>query len=456
MSTTIDLGKLRFNWVGEWVSSTQYEVNDLVRFGGDVYVYIYGLKTSGNVTTDTVYWALVQEGLSWQGEYAAGTAYKIHEVVHHANNAYVCILSEPAAGNEPPDSTYWQILATGIKFEGSYDDTTAYQVDDIVYYGANTFICVANSAGGNLPSDPAYWATFSHGLDWKGVYNNTTAYKKSDIVSLGGNTFVAKSETVGNDPTDDVYWEIVNSSIRSKGVWGTATAYSTDDVVSYGGQTYIALAPHASSEFATELAAAKWQKFSGGIDWKGNWTTTTFYKVNDLVNNGGVSFIAKADHTSTDFASDQAANWATFVNAGTDVSITLTSHGDILYRGASGPEALNAGNAGQLLISGGVNANPSWVDNNIAYEVITADTTAVSGQNFVADTSAGAFELTFPATPADNDLINISDAARSFKSSNLIIKGNGNNVSGFDNLNVDVDGAAISFLFKTGFGWLMI
>ena len=71
MSTTIDLGKLRFNWVGEWASNTQYETNDLVRYGGDVFVYIYGLKTSGNLTTNATYWALVQEGLSWKGEYAS-------------------------------------------------------------------------------------------------------------------------------------------------------------------------------------------------------------------------------------------------------------------------------------------------------------------------------------------------------------------------------------------------
>ena len=75
MSTTIDLGKLRFNWVGVWVSNTLYEYNDLVRHGGDVFVYIYSVKTSGNLTTNTTYWAKVQEGLSWQGEYDSTNAY---------------------------------------------------------------------------------------------------------------------------------------------------------------------------------------------------------------------------------------------------------------------------------------------------------------------------------------------------------------------------------------------
>ena len=183
MSTTIDLGKLRFNWVGEWASNVQYESNDLVRHGGDVYVYIYALKASGQAVTESAYWALVQEGLSWKGEYVAATAYKRHEVVHHSNNAYVNILSEPSAGNAPPNATYWQLLATGIKFEGEYNNATVYQKDDIVYYGANTYICIVNSPGGNLPTDATYWSTFSHGIQWEGIYNNGTSYQKDDVVT---------------------------------------------------------------------------------------------------------------------------------------------------------------------------------------------------------------------------------------------------------------------------------
>ena len=464
MSTTIDLGKLRFNWVGVWSSSTQYEVNDLVKYGGDVYVYIYALKTSGNVTTDTTYWSLVQEGLSWKGEYSAATAYKIHEVVHHSNNAYVNILSEPSAGNEPPNSTYWNVLATGIKFEGEYNNATAYQKDDIVYYGANTYICLVNSSGGNLPTDTAYWGTFSHGLAWEGIYVAATAYQRDDVVSYGAGVYIAKVDTTGNLPTDTTKWDVLTSGIkytaawspskadyrisdiatfggnayiatadnptagsdpsvntaqwdvlasglqfegvwavgtayqkddvvsygantyialltntgqnpetatsswekmtsglRSRDVWATATAYLTDDIVSYGGQTFKALVGHASGTFATDLAAAKWIKFSAGIDWKGTWVTSTAYKVNDLVNDSGSVYIATTDHTSTTFAGD-AAYWTLFVNAGTDITSVLSTQGDVLYRNATVPASLAAGTSGQVLTTQGSGADPIWAD----------------------------------------------------------------------------------------------
>jgi hypothetical protein len=45
---------------------------------------------------------------------------------------------------------------------------------------------------------------------------------------------------------------------------------------------------------------------------------------------------------------------------GTDLSTTLTTQGDILYRDGSGLQKLGTGTSGQLLQSGGSGANPSW------------------------------------------------------------------------------------------------
>jgi|TARA_B110001454_G_scaffold44312_2_gene43339 hypothetical protein len=459
MSTTIDLGKLRFNWAGEWSVSTEYESNDLVRYGGDVFVYVYALAATGKLTTEVAYWSLVQEGLSWKGEYDSTVAYKPHEVVQHANNAYVCILLEPSAGaTEPPNATYWELLATGVKFEGAYTSPTAavngaissttalvvdtnvgtivagmvvtgtgisgtvtvatvtnqntlvlssaqsiaddvalsfntvYQVDDIVYYGANTYICVQNSTG-NLPTATAYWNVFSHGIQWEGVYNNSSSYQKDDVVTYGANVYISKMDNVGQLPTDTAKWDVLTSGIkytstwdtsksdyriddiatfggnayiatannptqgsdpsvntshwevlaagtRHIGNWATSTAYLKDDLVTYGAQTYKTLVTHTSGTFATDLAASKWVKFSSGTDWKGNWATSTAYKVNDIVNSGGAVYVATADHTSGTFSSD-SAHWDTFANAGTVYATqTLTDGATVNWDHAFGNVAL--------------------------------------------------------------------------------------------------------------------
>jgi hypothetical protein len=62
MTQLIDLGKLRFHFVGDYSSSTNYEANDVVKYDSNNYVYTYGLKTTGNLPTNTTYWALMLEG----------------------------------------------------------------------------------------------------------------------------------------------------------------------------------------------------------------------------------------------------------------------------------------------------------------------------------------------------------------------------------------------------------
>ena len=39
MPTIIDLGKLRFQFKGTYSAGTQYELNDVVKYGANLYVY---------------------------------------------------------------------------------------------------------------------------------------------------------------------------------------------------------------------------------------------------------------------------------------------------------------------------------------------------------------------------------------------------------------------------------
>lgn len=69
---------------------------------------------------------------------------------------------------------------------------------------------------------------------------------------------------------------------------------------------------------------------------------------------------------------------------------------------------------------------------------ITAAATAVAGQNFDCDTSGGAYALTLPASPNVGDWIGINDYARTFKTNNLTLGRNGQNIEGLAE-NCDLD-----------------
>ena len=81
MSQIIDLGKLRFTYTGTYSGSTTYELNDVVSYGGNLYHYKFATSTSNVLPTNTTYWNLILSGLKYVGAWSTNTSYKVGEVV---------------------------------------------------------------------------------------------------------------------------------------------------------------------------------------------------------------------------------------------------------------------------------------------------------------------------------------------------------------------------------------
>ena len=155
----------------------------------------------------------------------------------------------------------------------------------------------------------------------QGVYSGATTYEINDVVSYGAKSYVYINTTnaSGNLPTNETYWSLLSDGQDYKGNWATSTAYKLDDIVVRGGSTYICLIAHTSGTFATDLSASKWQSFTRGLRNRGFWATTTAYLVDDIVTNGISYFVANLDHTSGSggFIAEAAERW-TEVVSGTD------------------------------------------------------------------------------------------------------------------------------------------
>ena len=202
MSQILDLGKLRFVYKGAYSGSTTYELNDVVRYGGNLYVYKYTLETSANLPTNATYWDLMLEGIDFKGAYNNATAYKIGDLVSEGAKGYICIAD--STGNRPPNATYWTTIVDGIQYEGEYSGATTYQAGDVVSYGGSAYICTLRTTG-NAPTDITYWNLFVDGSfpdqTNKGTYlltTNGTATSWTDAATL--TTLATRSDiTVGGD-----------------------------------------------------------------------------------------------------------------------------------------------------------------------------------------------------------------------------------------------------------------
>ena len=383
MSQLIDLGKLRFYFAGLYDNAATYELNDVVKYGGNIYVYTYALASSGHVPTDTDYWALMIEGLKFTGAWNGTTEYRVGDGVAHGGKVYIAI--KTGSNQVPPNTTYWSQFADGIQYEGSWSSTNNYQKNDVVVYGGSVYIAKQDNSN-RLPTETAYWDPFVEGIDATGVwnsatsyvpnqlaaygariylsitnntnkvpsqnptdwvtfidgvramgtYNSATQYHVNDIVVYGSTVYIAKGDTLGNTPSDTNYWEVLTSGTTIRGEWEPATEYLSGDVVNWGGSTYITDTFHSSgTSFADDKDAGKWTKYNSGIRYRGAWATNQFYIEGDVVSDGENARIAIEDHLSGGSLIDDENKW------------------EILAKGATGLLPPQGGRSGFVLTTTG-------------------------------------------------------------------------------------------------------
>ena len=182
---------------------------------------------------------------------------------------------------------------------------------------------------------------------------------------------------------------------------------------------------------------------------QGAYNAGTAYVVDDIVTSGGETFICIL--ASTGNATSNATYWSKLAKKGDDVT-QLTTHGDMLFRGASGVERLAAGTANNVLTTKGAGGDPTWTSSTaINWDYKNANFTAVSGGAYICNTGdVGAFTMTLPASPQDNDYVIFCDGYGKWKTTNLTVDRNGENIAGeAANLVCDSDWATLRLTYKT-------
>ncbi len=330
MAQLIDLGKLRFYWAGDYNSATVYEVNDVVKYGGNVYVYTNTLSVAGNLPTDTDYWALMISGLKFEGEYNNATSYQVGDGVAYGGIVYICVAD--STGNLPPNATYWSQFADGIQYEGSYAGGTAYQLNDVVTYGGKSYIATQLTSG-NVPTNATYWDVLTEGVRGLGVYASGTTYLPGDIVSYGGNVYINTTTSTGVIPTNTANWNLMASGIKYIGAYNSGTAYKINEIVTYGAKLYVAKGA-TTGNLPTD--PTYWDQLVDGISAEGVYNNATAYVPGDVVAYGANLYIAK-DETTGNIPTN-ATYWDLFVDsitsAGAYSAGTTYYIGDVVRYGA--------------------------------------------------------------------------------------------------------------------------
>jgi hypothetical protein len=175
----------------------------------------------------------------------------------------------------------------------------------------------------DLEAATSKWNLFSSGNTWRGEWTTSTLYQLGDLVKYGGNVYncndshTSASTAVSGLESDQAKWDTFVAGLDYRGDWTTSTRYKINDLVRYSGITYVCDTGHtsaASVSLGLEDNQASWTSFNEGIEYKGTWVTATRYKLNDVVKYGGGTWICTIYHTAAAaFLTDSTASrWAQF------------------------------------------------------------------------------------------------------------------------------------------------
>jgi|TARA_R110000744_G_scaffold206784_2_gene325392 hypothetical protein len=357
------LGRIRFIWKGDWALSTVYYKDDIVRNGGNTYVCIAGHTAPALFTTsESTYWNKITDGQDWKGDWGINTYYKVNDIVKYGGYLYVANEAHTSDANITlgleNQQSKWDLFAEGFDYKAAWAPVTRYKINDIAKYNGTVYICTlehtsgADNAAGIEPNNGSILTVDSVGAAdvsrTPGTYNNLSAGggfgkagKVNVVVAVGGGATVTVSDAgtqylVGdtlsiidsqlgggggailtfNVATTLDNWDIFSTGMEWQGDWGIDTRYRRNDIVKFGGTLYVANRGHtsaASEALGLEANQSDWDYLNNGLEYKTDWVGSTRYKINDVVKYGGGIWICTTYHTSqSTFAADENS-WAQFV-----------------------------------------------------------------------------------------------------------------------------------------------
>ena len=338
-----------FSFVGDWESSFDYNLGDVVKYNGSLWVCTVN-HPSTSFASDIDNWIAFSQTTSFVGEWSSSTDYAPGAVVTYNGNAYKCVLAHESSNilvTTPDDSTIlWEIYREGVQWRGELQ-STEYRLNDLVKYGGTVFRCIETHTSGSVIDDTKFIVEF-FGSENEGVWNSSTNYNIGDIVRHEGFMYYAITNNANSKPYTELNsenssedWILLSRNINFVGTWAVDTSYKTGDVTLRGGNLYLALRD-IGPDYATDgstldyLENDIWELLVPGKAWKGTWTQDTVYSVGSIVIYKGSTYSCNIEHTASfvNFPGDNGSGfeyWDILIQAGQPSA--LERKGDLLSFG---------------------------------------------------------------------------------------------------------------------------
>jgi len=358
------LDRIRFRWTGVWQESKQYIKDDIVSYGGKTFVCLNGHTSDPDFYIDYLNqvlpkWTQMTDGYQWVNEWTPGQYYKVNDIVRYGGQVYSAIVGHTASTYTVPEGST-TITVTIDRDSGSYLNTgrantstgaiflNGTERNKITLRKGHTYIFNQTDStnatfGGQI--HPLGFSVYEDGenadtplVDYWDIGNNIVYFidgiECTDAVYLS--SFATASDrqirvTIPSNAPDKIYyfnrqpdskgkgsylnietpgeigaddfgnWKLIASDQNWRYEWLPQVVYRIGDVVKYGGIVYRCSQEHTSSTTITglELDIEKWSVVSRSDQWKDIWTPRTRYTTDDIVRYGGIVYRCITGHLSS-------------------------------------------------------------------------------------------------------------------------------------------------------------
>ena len=283
------LGRVKFNWTGDWAVSKSYLIDDIVKFGGNTYVatvnHTSTASTSNFYANDLGNWNVHIEGLAQKGAWTTGTYYRVNDLVTYGNVVYRVTTAHTSEGTFIDKTKVVEYVA-GFKSEGDWNLNAEYQAGDVVNYNGSSYVALSTSLAGFQPpqnlgvaTDPnAKWTILADGLAGAASTYAENPYYRGDLVQYGGNIYRHKIGVSTNvSPLQvglgsikpesyqgDQVWDLLVKGFNFVGNFSTTYTYHPGHIARYGSTSYLSIGASHVNVVPTAGIGTQWEVLAQG------------------------------------------------------------------------------------------------------------------------------------------------------------------------------------------------
>ena len=310
------ISRIRYTWKGDWGTGTNYNRDDIVRYGGSSWICIrqhtasafksdQEFLASESASEFSPAWIRMTSGYAFRGAWVSSTLYNAGDVISYGGYLYLSNTEHTSNSSFENDSANWNVYLDSIAWNLDWSTNTDYGVGDLVKYGGIIYKCIdahtsTSTVDAGLEVDQNNWEIYFEGIEFKGIWTTGTRYKVNDLVEHNGYVWRCKQgHTPGSDSTinfdSNEFWTIELPGSEYDGDWLATSAYSQGDIVRYGGFLYESLTDNYGIEPFEGFVNENWRVLSKGINFRGLWNSNTEYNTGDVVKRGGNLYVAVSD-----------------------------------------------------------------------------------------------------------------------------------------------------------------